>query len=293
MKSAAERRAKVIDALERVGLSPVELFLTKYPRDLSGGQKQRVVIARAIIMGPTRPGRRRADLDARHECAGQDPAADARPQGRSSASATSTSRTTWPARSSSATGSRSCTSAGSSSSVRPRRSSTIPSTRTPRRCWLRSLIPIPSSQHPARPAQGRDPRRRRPPHGLFVPPDAVRGLRQVRLGVTRPGGHARGALAQDRRSTYRRRAAAGSPTSTIWRPASRARRWSSRRVGRAARATCDRCSTRSARGPRTPGSGPGVARSATAGDGVEVDFTEGEDPELRPADDVEVACHLY
>jgi oligopeptide/dipeptide ABC transporter ATP-binding protein len=52
VKSAAERRARVIDALEHVGLSPVELFLPKYPRDLSGGQKQRVVIARAIIMGP-------------------------------------------------------------------------------------------------------------------------------------------------------------------------------------------------------------------------------------------------
>ena len=33
---------KVVEALERVGLSPVELFLSKYPRDLSGGQKQRV-----------------------------------------------------------------------------------------------------------------------------------------------------------------------------------------------------------------------------------------------------------
>jgi oligopeptide/dipeptide ABC transporter ATP-binding protein len=53
MKSEAERRVKVIDALERVGLSPVELFLTKYPRDLSGGQKQRVVLARAIIMDPS------------------------------------------------------------------------------------------------------------------------------------------------------------------------------------------------------------------------------------------------
>jgi oligopeptide/dipeptide ABC transporter ATP-binding protein len=53
VKSAEERRAKVVDSLERVGLSPVELFLSKYPRDLSGGQKQRVVLARAIIMGPT------------------------------------------------------------------------------------------------------------------------------------------------------------------------------------------------------------------------------------------------
>jgi peptide/nickel transport system ATP-binding protein len=53
VKSAAQRRARVTAVLEQVGLSPVELFLTKYPRDLSGGQKQRVVIARSIIMGPS------------------------------------------------------------------------------------------------------------------------------------------------------------------------------------------------------------------------------------------------
>ncbi|HEY3528326.1 MAG TPA: ABC transporter ATP-binding protein [Nocardioides sp.] len=53
MKSATERRAGVVQALERVGLSPVELFLNKYPRDLSGGQKQRVVLARAIVLNPT------------------------------------------------------------------------------------------------------------------------------------------------------------------------------------------------------------------------------------------------
>jgi peptide/nickel transport system ATP-binding protein len=53
MKSATERRVKVVEALELVGLSPVELFLSKFPRDLSGGQKQRVVMARAIIMGPS------------------------------------------------------------------------------------------------------------------------------------------------------------------------------------------------------------------------------------------------
>jgi peptide/nickel transport system ATP-binding protein len=53
MRSADERRERVIDALERVGLSPVELFLSKYPRDLSGGQKQRVVFARANIKGPS------------------------------------------------------------------------------------------------------------------------------------------------------------------------------------------------------------------------------------------------
>ncbi len=53
MSSAAQRRPRVVDALERVGLSPVELFLGKLPRDLSGGQKQRVVLARAIILGPS------------------------------------------------------------------------------------------------------------------------------------------------------------------------------------------------------------------------------------------------
>jgi peptide/nickel transport system ATP-binding protein len=52
VRSAPERRTRVVEALERVGLSPVELFLTKYPRDLSGGQKQRVVLARAIVLDP-------------------------------------------------------------------------------------------------------------------------------------------------------------------------------------------------------------------------------------------------
>jgi len=52
MRSAPERRTRVVEALERVGLSPVELFLNKYPRDLSGGQKQRVVLARAIVLDP-------------------------------------------------------------------------------------------------------------------------------------------------------------------------------------------------------------------------------------------------
>jgi len=48
----AELHTLVEQALERVGLSPTERFLTKYPSDLSGGQKQRAVIARAIILNP-------------------------------------------------------------------------------------------------------------------------------------------------------------------------------------------------------------------------------------------------
>jgi peptide/nickel transport system ATP-binding protein len=47
-----ERRDLVADALERVGLVPIERFMTKFPRELSGGQQQRAAIARAIILGP-------------------------------------------------------------------------------------------------------------------------------------------------------------------------------------------------------------------------------------------------
>jgi oligopeptide/dipeptide ABC transporter ATP-binding protein len=45
-------RRMVASALEHVGLSPPEQFMSKYPSDLSGGQKQRAVIARAIILSP-------------------------------------------------------------------------------------------------------------------------------------------------------------------------------------------------------------------------------------------------
>ncbi|MBW3561086.1 MAG: ABC transporter ATP-binding protein [Actinobacteria bacterium] len=47
-----ETRARVAEMLERVGLSPAENFLDKYPEDVSGGQKQRLVLARALITNP-------------------------------------------------------------------------------------------------------------------------------------------------------------------------------------------------------------------------------------------------
>lgn len=52
VRTRVEARARVAEALERVGLTPAEQFLTKLPGELSGGQKQRAVIARAIICGP-------------------------------------------------------------------------------------------------------------------------------------------------------------------------------------------------------------------------------------------------
>lgn len=47
-----ELRRRVVEVLEKVGLTPPERYLSKYPSDLSGGQKQRAVIARAIILDP-------------------------------------------------------------------------------------------------------------------------------------------------------------------------------------------------------------------------------------------------
>jgi oligopeptide/dipeptide ABC transporter ATP-binding protein len=49
----AEIDVRVRDAFDRVGLSPPERFLHKYPSDLSGGQKQRAVLARAIMLNPS------------------------------------------------------------------------------------------------------------------------------------------------------------------------------------------------------------------------------------------------
>jgi len=50
--SASERRGRVVEMLEQVGLSPAEDFIDKYPHQISGGQRQRVVIARALITVP-------------------------------------------------------------------------------------------------------------------------------------------------------------------------------------------------------------------------------------------------
>jgi peptide/nickel transport system ATP-binding protein len=48
----AERSARVVEALEEVGLTPAAAFLDRYPHQLSGGQRQRVVLARALVGRP-------------------------------------------------------------------------------------------------------------------------------------------------------------------------------------------------------------------------------------------------
>lgn len=50
MKSKEERRRRVVETLETVGLD--ESYCPRYPRSLSGGQRQRVIIARALVERP-------------------------------------------------------------------------------------------------------------------------------------------------------------------------------------------------------------------------------------------------
>lgn len=50
--SRAEAVEQVSELLERVGLAPVDDFITKYPHQLSGGQRQRVSVARALTVNP-------------------------------------------------------------------------------------------------------------------------------------------------------------------------------------------------------------------------------------------------
>ncbi len=50
--TSEERERRIIEALERVELSPADLFIDRYPHELSGGQRQRVAIAASLVLDP-------------------------------------------------------------------------------------------------------------------------------------------------------------------------------------------------------------------------------------------------
>jgi len=48
----AEKRDRVLEMMERMGLRPAPTFYDKYPHQVSGGQRQRIVLARALMLHP-------------------------------------------------------------------------------------------------------------------------------------------------------------------------------------------------------------------------------------------------
>ncbi|MFL5766741.1 MAG: ABC transporter ATP-binding protein [Actinomycetota bacterium] len=48
----SERGHKIVEALERAGLTPPELYMQRFPHELSGGQRQRVAIAASLVLDP-------------------------------------------------------------------------------------------------------------------------------------------------------------------------------------------------------------------------------------------------
>jgi peptide/nickel transport system ATP-binding protein len=52
LANAEKAKEQVLWMLEKVGLTPAEIYYQRYPSDLSGGQQQRVAIARALITRP-------------------------------------------------------------------------------------------------------------------------------------------------------------------------------------------------------------------------------------------------
>lgn len=52
LAQGAEKRRRVLEILQRVGLSPAEKFVELFPHQMSGGQRQRAAMARSLVLQP-------------------------------------------------------------------------------------------------------------------------------------------------------------------------------------------------------------------------------------------------
>ena len=50
--SRKDRQARILEVLERAGLTPARMYLDRYPHGMSGGQRQRVAIAASLVLDP-------------------------------------------------------------------------------------------------------------------------------------------------------------------------------------------------------------------------------------------------
>ncbi len=50
--SHADREERIVEAMDRSGLTPASDFLSRYPHELSGGQSQRIATVRAMLLSP-------------------------------------------------------------------------------------------------------------------------------------------------------------------------------------------------------------------------------------------------
>lgn len=52
VKDEGQRHEKIVQVMERSGLTPVDDFLARFPHQLSGGQSQRIATVRAMLLSP-------------------------------------------------------------------------------------------------------------------------------------------------------------------------------------------------------------------------------------------------
>ena len=278
------------DALERVGLSPVERFLSKLPGDLSGGQKQRAVIARAIILGP--------DLLVADEPVSMlDMSVRAKILELMLDLKRDLDLTYVYITHDLATAKFFCDRVaimylGRVVEIGP----TAEIFAAPKHPYTKALLaaipePDPERALPRDLPRGEIPDAAQPPHRLLLPPPLPGGVRPLRLGGPRPARRPREPLAQRRRRGLRAGAGRGGHARrrrTVLESRPRLRPGSGHTVADV-RGVLDRLRAADRDEPMWRG----VHHIDDDGSTVTVHFTQGEDPALRRAEGADVACLLY